>query len=242
MTYYNRDRQELLLKKEDMEFLDNGSFGRCFHNGEVVLKEYFPWVGPSIRISAKMFDIFKSINNPHFIELLDIYSDSNLLSHIMCKLGVKKFITDVYTAKYYPDNCVNALYGNIDYILDNFREIEKLFDEFADDNISVNDIKRKNCILGSNDIVIIDPDLFAKTERHQDDYIATANKQNLLNFFHSISFNAMQSLFSVNEKLFVNQKINSIIEDITVKKNTDIAYQLSKKIGHVKRPIDYLRE
>lgn len=242
MSYYNRDCKRLSINKKNMDYLKMGGCANIWHDSNIVFKEYFCDTVPVLRLSCEMFDFLKTINDPHFIELYDIYSKMSLLKLFKYKRDSQFFTVDAYTAKYYPDNSVNVLTAPVDYILDNFRELDILFDVFTKHQVVTCDIKRENSILSHDGIVIIDPDLFAKTERHQDDYIATANKQNLLNFFHSILFNAMQSLFSVNEKLFVNQKINSIIEDITVKKNTDIAYQLSKKIGHVKRPIDYLRE
>ena len=47
-----------------------------------------------------------------------------------------------------------------DYILDNFYELEKLFKIFSDNKIVADDVRRDNVIIGKENIVVIDPDLF----------------------------------------------------------------------------------
>lgn len=63
----------------------------------------------------------KNINNPHFIELFDLYSDFNYIELIKNKVGILPFVVDAYTARYYPDNSVNVLLEHKDYILDNLK-------------------------------------------------------------------------------------------------------------------------
>lgn len=239
MTYYNREGNVLELKKDNMDFLNSGSFGQVLHNSDLIFKEYYHWTGKDFRLTPKMFDILKQVNNKHFIELFDIYSNFNPLDLVMLKLGIKKFIIDAYTAKYYPDNSVNALYEKIDYILDNFREIEKLFDEFANNKIYTSDIKRKNCILGNNNIVIIDPDSFFRSNSHKD-IIKICNKRNLLYLFKDICTSGADNI-SDEELITYKQKIiDSIFKiHIDVTANTDVTHEISKELRYSKRPIDH---
>ena len=70
------------------------------------------------------------------------------------------FVTDAYTAKFYENSGINILYQPISYVLDNFRELEQLFDIFSSLSIEVNDVKRDNLVMDTNKIVLIDPDCF----------------------------------------------------------------------------------
>ena len=163
MSYYNRDCKRLSINKKNMDYLKMGGCANIWHDSNIVFKEYFCDTVPVLRLSGEMFDFLKTINDPHFIELYDIYSKMSLLKLFKYKRDSQFFTVDAYTAKYYPDNSVNVLTAPVDYILDNFRELDILFDIFTKHQVVTCDIKRENSILSHDGIVIIDPDLFAKT-------------------------------------------------------------------------------
>lgn len=234
MAYYNRKGEALILGK--MEYLSSGECASVCHNGEIILKEYFSDTLMDCRLTAEVFDILKDIDNEHFMKLFDIYSDMSLLELIQYRLKARKFVVDAYTAKYYQDDSVNVLYESIDYLLDNFGELEKLFTILADNSIVTDDVKRKNAILSPNGIIIIDPDIFSISSFSKQE-IAIENKKDLLVLLRSI---CLYCLGEVENKEEIKRRIVLDLANIDIDPKTDITYEISKKLKQVKRPIDYL--
>ncbi len=229
MAYYNRKGE--ILKREQMEYLSSGNCAFVCHNNEIIFKEYFSDTVTSCRLTAKLFDLLKDIDDKHFIKLFEIYSDMDA-----SKLMQKKFIVDAYTAKYYSDDSINALYEPVDYTLDNFSELEKLFDTFTNNSIVADDVKRKNAILSYSGIIIIDPDTFYTVSLPKQD-IAIANKKELLTLFRSICVSGIKKRKNKEEIL---KKIILDLANIKVDNKTDVTHEICKKLSCVKKPMDYL--
>lgn len=236
MSYYNRDYKKLKLSK--MKYLNSGENAQVFFDEKIIFKEYYSETLLNYRLSPEMFDILRTIINPHFIELIDVYSDFNLLELIQRKMNMVPFITDAYIAKYYSEDISNVLFIHKDYLLDNFRELELLFDIFTNNSICVDDIKRKNALLNSNNIIIIDPDTFYVTNRSID-IIRIENKKKLLNLFRSICFDGVKSLDNYGKLITM---IDTDLVDIDVTKNIDLTHELSKKLKYVSKPIDFFKQ
>ena len=238
MPYYNRNYKKIDLSS--MEFLENGGCAEVLHNKEIIFKKYYPKILHNFRINEKMFDIFKNINNPHFVELFDIYSNFNFIELLKNKMKILPSSVDAYTAKYYPDNSVNVLFEHKDYILDNFKELEMLFKIFSENMICTDDIKRDNAIIGKDGIVIIDPDLFYTMDSSKDS-IFTLNKKNLLKLFRSIFINS----FSVENEPDYGKFISFIdteLVNIEITNNIDVVHEISKKLKYVKKPIELFKK
>lgn len=234
MSYF--DINGAYFSKKNMQYLSSGQCASICHNKEIVFKEYFSDTLPNCRLSPKMFDILKSINNKHFIKLFNIYSDMNLIELIEYKTNIRKFFVDAYTAEYYSDDSVNVLYESIDYILENFSELEKLFNIFTDNSIITDDVKRQNTILSHNGIIIIDPDTFYISSLPSQD-ISIENKKEILTLFRSICTSNIKDMENHNDIL---KKINLDLADIEINNNTNVTYEIFKKLKYVKKPIDYL--
>lgn len=235
MSYYNRNYKKLKLSA--MEYLNSGECAKILYNKEMVFKEYYSETILNCRLSEKMFDILKNINNPHFIKLFDIYSDFDFIELLKNKIGILPFIVDAYTAKYYPDNSVNVLLEHKDYILDNFKELEVLFRIFSENMICTDDVKRDNTVIGKDGIVIIDPDLFY-TMQSSKEFISTSNKKKLLNLYRSIFINSLKN--ELNYGKFI-PFIDSELVNFEIKDNTDVTYEISKKLKYIKKPIELFR-
>lgn len=236
MTYYNRKCEKIKLKLKRMDYLNCGQCSQVFCYENIIFKEYFNYTNSYCRLNSEMFDILKTIDNEHFIKLYEIYSNMTLVELFKYKKNELSFMTDAYTAKYYVDDSTNVLCEHIDYILDNFKELEILFDIFSENAIRANDIKRSNAIINSDSIIIIDPDTFSISQLSKKN-IKILNKVKLLNLLRSILFsNAINE--SNCEK--IESKINNELINFEVKENTEVVYEISKKLKYVKRPIDYL--
>ena len=107
MAYYNREYKKINL--DNMKYLNNGYCAKVLYDNNIIFKEYYHETTPNCKLSIEMFDILKEIDNPHFIELLDIYSDFSLTKLIKNRMNILPFFPDAYTAKYYQDDSVNVL-------------------------------------------------------------------------------------------------------------------------------------
>lgn len=238
MSYYNRNRKELNLENHEREYLNHGNCANVFRYGNIILKEYYPGTSYFFRLKPKVFDILKNINNRHFIELFDIYKDMDSLDLFIYRIKKSSFITDAYTAKYYPEDPINILYEPTDYILDNFRELEILFKIFTNNKILTSDVKRDNTIMTNDNIIIIDPDLFFHSSDPQY-YISLKNKISILNLLKSIfTDNIYKANMNSSNFLLAANYLNDLI-NIKITEETDITFEISKKLKRFKKPIDY---
>ncbi len=236
MAYYNRKGEKLKKIKEAMEYLSSGESASICHNNEIIFKEYFSDTITQCRIDPKIFDILKDIDDDYFIKLIEIYSNMDLSELFQYKINIRKFLVDAYTAVYYKDDSVNVLYEHKNYLLESLRGLERLLGIFTDNSIITDDLKRKNAILSSSGIIIIDPDTFYKSSLPKED-IAIANKKELLTLLRSICISCIEK----NENYEgILSKIILDLADIDVDNNTNITDELSKKLKYVKKPVEYL--
>lgn len=239
MAYFNRNCEKIELKKKNMQYLSQGCCAQVFRYGDMVFKEYFSYLDLPSKISLEMFDLLKTINNKHFVELYEIYSNMNLFNLALYKAGKLMFTNDAYTAKYYADDSVNILCESNDYILDNLKELEILFEIFTDNSIVAHDVKRANSIVGSNGIVIIDPDCFYIAQNSKND-IAIANKKKLLKLLTSICLDSAKSCTDQAQYWKMVSNVYYKLTNIKINENTDVTHEVSKKLKYVKKPINYL--
>lgn len=147
MAYYNRNNKKLHINENAFKYLNCGECAKIKHNDNMILKEYFSNTMLNCRLTPQLFDILKTINNPHFIELYDLYTDYSFIELLKSKLSLQTFYPDAYTAKYYKENTTDPLCEPIDYLLDNFNELEHLFEIFTTNEIITSDVKRKMLFL-----------------------------------------------------------------------------------------------
>lgn len=216
-----------------MKYLSQGDYWEVSYNDEIILKEYFWFINNSYRIKEKVFDILKSIDDKHLIELYDIYTAKNKIKIFFGKLLQCQFKVDCYTAKYYSDNSVNALNEPKEYLLENLFELQKLFNILTENNICTKDVKRANTIIGKEGIVIIDPDLFYIPKEKEN--VALINQLNLLNLFKSICLASIDTKRDLDSIL---KYLEKEVLDFNLTEKTDISYEISKKLKYRKCPKD----
>ena len=227
MNYYTRENQRFKFNNNDMHLLNNhGNCGYIYTDGNIIFKIYKKDLPEKYKIFPTVFDELKKINNPHFIELQTLYTNKKIFS---------KFRVDAYTAKYYPEDSTNILYRRTEYLLDNFYEIELLFNTLTNNHILTDDVRRVNTILGNNTIVIVDPDQFLVTVDSLK-YISKSNKKKLLFLFRSILIDAISKINNTADKRFIMERD---LFNFELNNDTNITSELSKRIKHVKYPIDF---
>lgn len=240
---YDRNCEKAKIDMDLMIYVNHGDCGKIFTDGHIMLKKYYFETESRYRLKQSIFDTLKCIDNPHLVELYDVYSDMTLLTLFAYKMSISKFHIDAYTAKYYPNDSVNVLEMEIDYLIDNFKELEALFEIFTKHSIIVHDVKRENAILGKNSIVIIDPDCFNLTKLPED-VLKTHNKRELLTLFRDICLDCIvRKLDYKTFKMYYLDIVQKIAElsEIKIDENTEVVHELSKKLGSVRKPIDYFR-
>ncbi len=238
MAYYSRNHKK--LKSNHMKYLDCGGCANIFFDQKIILKEYYPSTPPSQRLSTKMFDLLKEIDHPHLVKLLEIYHYCDLEQLVKSMLGIMPFIADAYTAKFYSEDKENILHRHKDYLLDNLRELELLFQLFTINQICTNDVKRANTILTEESIVIIDPDLFLFSQDSQKE-LSILNKKNLLYLLKDICLKSLKGV-SLRDYQKISAFLSNELATTFVDEDTDISYEMSKRLKYVKKPIEYLIE
>ncbi len=219
------------INLKNMTYLNKGSCAKIYYNKRIILKKYYSETPINLRIKEDIFNILKDINNRNFIELYDIYSTyKENLNH--------QSITSAYTAKYYKDNSINPILENKNYLLENFNNLEKLFDIFTNNMICTSDIKRDNSILEKNNIIIIDPDLFYIINSTKT-FLRKTNKIKLLYLFNSIIINSIDDDLDYPRKIRI---LHNLLSDIIITDKTNITYELSKKLQYIKKPIDIFKK
>ena len=236
MAFYTRDRRNFVSNY--MDYLDFGSCADVFYDGDIIFKKYYPQTLNDCRLSVEMFDILKTIDNPHFIELLDIYHDYNFIEKLKSIIGLLPFSVDAYTAKYYSDNSIDVLLEPKDYILENFRELELLISIFNENGICVRDLKRANTIIGKQGIVVIDPDLFYISSSSVEE-ISKLNRNWLLGLLRDIVYHSLLNKANCKEN---TNFLDLELFNFGVTGYTDITDYLSKKMKYIKKPLELFKK
>ena len=233
MAYYNRDIERFKLKKSKREFVGHGGGSTIYKYGDIAFKSYYPDTDTRCKIKPEIFDVLKDIDNRHLMKLYDIYTTISMFSLFKEREVELAFDVQAYTAKYYERDSIDILYQPTEYILENFKELEQLFEILTNNGILTVDIHPNNTILQKNNIVIIDPDMFSFS--HEDrEALSYMNKINLINL--------LETLFVDNRNTIAlrdfYEKLTNDLIDFKISSNTDMAYELSKRLKNVKRPID----
>lgn len=238
MAYYNRDKEKLSLKLDELEFLNSGECAKVRYNSEIIFKEYYH--DSECRLTPEIFDILKNIDNSHFMKIYDIYSEMSTFELAQYILKQRPFIVDAYTAKFYPEEPINVLYEHTDNLLENLNELEILFKIFSYNGIVTDDVKRTNTVLNKNEIIIIiiDPDAFYISKESPKDLLVR-NKKELLYIFKSLLLHSAKENENSKKWLLINRKIDNDLTNFEIEENTNITNEFSKRLGYVKRPIDY---
>ncbi len=234
MAYFNRSFEK--FDQSNLEYLNQGNCAHIAYDHNIIFKQYFSYTELECRLKVWIFEILKDINSPYFIKLIDIYTKKNLMKRIFYRISKKFFIVDAYSAKYYEKEDINILIEPTDYLLDNFRGLESLFEIFSSYAILTGDLHIDNVLFTSQNMIIIDPDFF---ELYYGNDLKIKNKRKLLSLCRNICKNTLKfRLKNYSEEViynFLNELTNFKVDD-----KTDISYELSKRLKGCKRPIDLI--
>ena len=231
MYYIDENYKKVNIDIQSYKIFDVGGCGEIYRNKDEILKKYYPRTDRLHRLKIKEFNLLKQINHTNFIKLHKIYMICNKPSII------KRYLVDLYTAKYYQKEDITPAFLNKDYLLENFSSIENLFRIFSDNKIKTYDIKLYNTVFTKDFIVIIDPDLY-ELSNDKINKIKVWNKNNLFKLFTEILLAGLKGCDWTNMFCWIYDNFNPE----KINENTDLAHELSKKLQYVKRPIEVIRK
>ncbi len=226
--FYDHDGNEHFIDLS-REF-NNGCCGRVYfldEDNKRVFKKYYVNTLSDYRLKYSVFVILNEMRHPNIICPLEDYYDSK-------PDDLKPSIMAGYTYDYIIGHAVDLLYRPKDYLLENLRSIEKLFDQLAKEGVQVSDLKPDNVVLNENRIVIIDPDCFQKMPKEAIKYTSRMNKRLLLYLMRDLlSKNMGPTSFCIRD---INSLFSSELED-----EKDMTSFVAKRLMFKKRIIDYLK-
>lgn len=237
MKFINEKGKKINL--DDFKVLGNGKCADTYHDGTMVFKKYKEDTRSDYKISKEVFNILKDINNPHFIELYDIYMLTSLPERLLYFLNASIFTIDAYTAKYYKKDYIDPLYINKDYLLSNLHEIEKIFCELSRYRVKVGDIHANNTVYTNDTITIIDPDFFQLSTSSQLE-IEILNKRHIITLFESMIENS-SGLFYDERNALLDWVDDNFTKD-SITENSNVTDFIAKQLRHVKKPIDLVKK
>ena len=210
LKFYSHKGQIRYYNFNELKCFDYGNTANIYKIEENIFKKYYTYTSDKYRLDKETFDILNYIKSKNMTEIYELlYADENLEE------------VGGYISKYYERNLINILNQDIDYILDNMNDIEKLFDELSKHMIRVDDVKYKNTILTKDKIILIDPDSYKKVI-YSEESLKKINRKALLDLFKSIYLNFLPK----NENCI---KIFDLF-DINIDDKTNITYEFSKKL------------
>lgn len=213
------------------KYLSSGGCAKIFSDGKTILKCYYENLGSIYRIDCSLFCILRDIINDNFIELYESCPIDSFVETLKYNLGLP-YLVGAYTAKFYKEGNIDILKCNKDYLLDNLFRIEKLFYEFALQQITVYDLKRDNVILTNNNIVIIDPDMFYISNEDKE-CVREVNRRELIVLLRSIIANAF-NLKEMDDISKINKMIDEKLIGDCINSDKEVTYEVAKKLRYVK--------
>ena len=234
MKYYTRDGQNIDIDTNKLQFINSGSCADIYKKDDIIFKKYkkFKKHYNSGKIIESIFDFLKTIDSQNLIKLYELYTDKLFNINDL-------FEIEAYTAMYYKEEYINILTEQKDYLLENINRISILLHILANNRILATDIKKENTILTSNNIILIDPDLYSKTKYPLEKINLEHNiklRDLIMDFIISTIISNTPNNFDLSG---VYKTINKLF-DFEIKENTDIAYELSKKLTSVKNQLNIL--
>ena len=228
MNYYDRDKNKYKFNLLNMKYINKGSCGKVYKYQDSAIKIYNEDTPDFIRLKPERFDQFKTITNPHFIRLKNIYTKKVFPFRIQ-----KNFVAAAYESSYYEKDKQSIVEKPIDYLLDNLSEIEILLTYLTNEHIVTDDLRYDNIILQSNNIVLIDPDSF-RFYTDSTKYIGYKNKENLVQLVNTILYH---SLKEYDEDLASKVKFKFFSKE--VHDATNVTHMVSKELKKYKTLKDY---
>lgn len=222
MILYNEKKKSLIV--DESKFFDCGGCSRIVHfNDEKCLKVYYDETPPACRIKPDIYYDLKILHDDYLVEIYQLFYDENL------------YQVTGYLMKYYKEERLKILNMEVEYTLYIMDKLMQLFDKISSKNIIVDDLKRESIIYNNEKIILVDPDMFFRSDLSVIS-CKISNYEQLITLFKNIY------RFEIVQFLELDYRVNpyGILDNIfCIEPNEQMVKSLSKKLAKYKYPRDY---
>lgn len=221
VTILDEDERSIYNIKNS-EFFKHGGTSNVYRleNGEL-LKRYYAYTTESVRITEDIFKLLQTINHIRMIRMYELFVINN---HSVA-----------YTMKELTDDDTDILDTSVDFLLENIKSIEELFDKLTALNIRIMDSRWDNTVVNEKGITIIDPDKYRKVDYNP----VTNNKDQLLYLVYSL----LTDRKSIREREIDLNKVVRFRNSIKISDTVSITDKLHASLKLVKKPYElFLRD
>lgn len=175
-------------------------------------------------VNNEILKLIRSLDLKNFYKIYELlYSKrGNLRAHLM---------------KYYKSDDIDILTMPMEYTLYNLCNLWESFVKLADNYIYASDVHTGNVILGSDEMTIIDCDIYSRSELQTKEQLRVKNISALRYLFEQLYLEALDDYHLDIATYEIREKIQSIFE-LYSKSSLD---RTCNKLMKCKYPIDYIR-
>ena len=205
----------------------------------------------SNRIGGEQYgNVFKISDD----ECLKVYKKGQVVDDEMLKfmreLRLKKFYEIIkllygrsgnfraHIARYYLPEEIDILTMPIEYTLYNLFDLHESVGVLTDNNVFITDMHTGNVIMGSNDITVIDTDIYTFNKFFSERKLREKNYSALRYLFTELYLEALKDYHPELSSFNNRERIKEVFEPVT-SGNLDSTY---KKLSRCKCPIDYIKK
>lgn len=224
MFLYNESGKKFEIDDSRENMINHGCCGEIYKYKNDCVKLYYGSSLSDGKISKKVFETLKEIDSDYFVKLKDLLYPE----------GLREF--SAYTMKYYIAEELNILDLDTEYTLYMFHEYLKLFNEFSEKKIIVEDVKRNNTIYDGKNLILIDPDLFYFSNNIEDCKVSNYNR--ILRLFRSIYLEELKKLLDLD---YSKNPFTDLGELFNLEIGPNMDNELAKKLKKYKYPREYFK-
>ena len=216
MKLYDKDGEEVLVRR--VGFVGSGMYGRVYRTSDLkCLKLY----RKGIELDPDTNILIKNMELDNFCKIYKILFDE--------KGRYKGNLME-----YYQKEKVDVLTLPSDYLLDNLRGLATSVLKLLDNKVFISDMNIENVIVNSNEIRVIDTDLYVRREEYKDDVLYRYGVSSLQGLMVSIYLDSLRKYHNSSRIVDDEMAIKNLFD------NPFNVTKVSRKLVRCKHPIDYV--
>ena len=216
MKLYDKDGEEVLVRR--VGFVGSGMYGRVYRTSDLkCLKLY----RKGIELDPDTNILIKNMELDNFCKIYKILFDE--------KGRYKGNLME-----YYQKEKVDVLTLPSDYLLDNLRGLATSVLKLLDNKVFISDMNIENVIVNSNEIIVIDTDLYVRREEYKDDVLYRYGVSSLQGLMVSIYLDSLRKYHNSSRIVDDEMAIKNLFD------NPFNVTEVSRKLVRCKHPIDYV--
>lgn len=220
MILYNENKEKISFKTNNK--IGGETYGDVYKISETECLKIYK---NSNSVNKKILTFIKNLHLKNYYEIYNLYNN---------KSGEFK----AHTMKYYKKEEIDILTMPTEYTIDNISRIQHSIEQLTQNNIAIVDTHTGNIIMDSNNITIIDIDLYTFNRFYTSKKLETKNIEILEFLFREIFAEAILNYHS-EYKVY---KFTELIKDIFKLSTPTLTEETFKELARYKYPIDYIKK